>query len=479
MHICFIHTPIPIREVDNRGEFWANFDDRYIASHPNVPSMESIPDVVHLTQHFELPHWIPWLAGVLSASGFDELSAVDLYGDCAVLNGIDESRIERRIRENPADVYLLSPMTVNLPQALRIAEIAKASHPHTKVIFGGVVATPLHEEVARHPSVDYVVRDRGEYALPALLTALRDNTGLDEVKNLSYVKTDGTFMTSKGLYPYIPVDELAFPRVDILPKDIGQGLRYIRQNYALGCPFTCDFCTIQTIGRKPQYFTPDRVLAEVEAYRNHYGDHHHVYFGDETFTVNTARTLEICSALEQAGNITYDAQTRLNCLKDPRLPEVLRNSGCRWLEIGLESVNTSTQDLLKQHTTLEPLEDTLARLRDAGIPTCSYLITGLPNESADDMRRTLDYAAGLISQGLLQATYISNFVPYPGSPMFDYPERFGMQLHHRNFDLYHQDLPPVFDSLRTPSDKAHEVFLEGIGTLAEAMGTPSQLVSAH
>ncbi|MFI5525177.1 B12-binding domain-containing radical SAM protein [Streptomyces platensis] len=469
MHIAFVHTPIPLRNVENRGDYWRNFDTRYIASHPNVRPMRKVL--------WELPHWVPWLAGVLEQAGFDSMEALDFYSDCTVIDGIDEPKIHARLVSHPADVYLFSPMTINLPQALRIAEMVKEIHPRAITVFGGVVATPLYTEVARHKSVDYVVRDRGEIALPELLAGLRDKRDLEGVRNLAFERPDGELAVSK-LNPYLPVDEIPFPKVDIFPKETGQDLRYIRQNYALGCPFTCEFCTIQTIGRKPMYFSPERVVAEVAAYRAQLGEHHHVYFGDETFTANTERTLEICNVLEREGNITYDAQTRLNCLRDVRLPGALQRSGCRWLEIGLESANAQTQHAFKQHTKLDPLEETLARLRDAGLPTCSYLIVGLPGETIDDMKRTLDWACSLIDRGLLHASYLSEFVPYPGTPMFDHPERYGMRLLHRQYDLYNEELPPVVDTEHATSEQVYDVFVEGIGMLAEAMGRTPALTFA-
>jgi radical SAM superfamily enzyme YgiQ (UPF0313 family) len=468
MRIAFVHTPVPQRTVKHRKAYWAAFDARYIAAHPNVRPMRKML--------YELPHWIPWLAGVLESAGFKDLDAIDLYGDCAVIDGIDESRIAHRLESRPADVYLFSPMALNLPHALRIAEMAKTANPACTTIFGGVVATPLHEAVARHPAVDYVVRDRGERALPALLTALRDRRcDIAEVGNLSFVGADGEFCTSGRLFPRIAPSELAFPKVDIFPSDTGQDLRYIRQNFALGCPFTCDFCTIQTIGRRPDYFPPARVLAEITAYRRHFGEHHHIYFGDETFTLNFDRTVEICDALAAAGDVTFDCQTRLNCMADKRFPRLLHQGGCRWLEVGLESTNSASQHAFKQHTSLAPLEGTLEALRDAGIPVCSYIIVGLPGESISDMHRTLDAACDLMSRDLLYASYLSVCVPYPGSPLFADPERYGMRLQHRQLDLYNEELPPVFDTPLASSDEVYELFIQGVEMLTAQMRRASWL----
>jgi anaerobic magnesium-protoporphyrin IX monomethyl ester cyclase len=471
VHIAFVHIPIPLRNVENRGAYWRSFDKRYLAAHPNVRPMRKVL--------WELPHWVPWLAGVLEDAGFDSMETFEFYGDCTVIDGIDEARIHARLSARPADVYLFSPMTINLPQALQIAHMVKEINPAATTVFGGVVATPLYEEVARSPYVDFVVRDRGEYAVTALMRALCDGgDDLDAVPNLTFVGPDGGLVSSH-IVPYMPAADIPFPKVDIFPRETGADLRYIRQNYALGCPFKCEFCTIQTIGRKPSYFAPERVVAEVAAYRRQFGEHHHVYFGDETFTLHTPRTLELCSVLEEEGNITYDCQTRLNCLRDARLPSALQRSGCRWLEIGLESANEDTQQSFKQRTKLDGLESTLARLRDSGIPTCSYLIVGLPNETPDAMRRTLEWGCSLIERGLLYASYLSLFVPYPGTPMFADPESYGMRLLHRQFDLYNEELPPVIDTAFASSDEVYEIFIDGVGMLAEAMDRSPALTFDH
>ncbi|MEM7533627.1 MAG: radical SAM protein [Chloroflexota bacterium] len=469
MHIIFIHTPMPHRIVPERGRYWANFDERYYDFHPYARPLKKYL--------WELPHWVTWLGGVLYDQGFRSMEALDFYTDCGIVDGIDTEQIYNTLKAHPGDVYLFSPMTPNLPQALQIAEMIKELNPNSTTIFGGVVATPMHEEVVQEACVDYVVTDRGEYALPALLNALKDKTKLDNVGNLTYETAHGDIVSTGIKYPYMPVEDLPFPEVDLFPSSAGENIRYIRENYSLGCPYTCSFCTIQTIGMKPFYFPIDRVLNEIRAYRQHYGNHHHVYFGDETFTLHTQRTLDMCAALKAEGDIHYDCQTRLNRLQDPRLPKALYESGCRWLEIGLESISQDSQNLVKQRTKLAEIEDTLRRLRDEGLPTCTFMIVGLPNETVSTMRKSLDQICTWIDADLLTASYLSVFVPYPGTSYFSHPEQYGMKLHHKKYDLYHEELAPVFDSEHTTAEQAYDVFLEGVRNFADILGSKAASVA--
>ncbi|MEV0318582.1 B12-binding domain-containing radical SAM protein [Streptomyces sp. NPDC050658] len=422
-----------------------------------------------------------WLAGVLVAHGYEDIKVVDLYTEPNAFTRpgqMDVDVVEAAVRRCPADVYLFSPMTVNLCHAYEISDAVKRVHPASAVVYGGVVATPLAHEVAAHPSVDYVVVDRGEQALPALLDALAEGRDVSGVGNLVHRGPDGTTARTARRYPQLHPADIPFPKVDLFPESTGEDIRYLRQVYALGCPYQCTFCTIQTIGQRPDYFPLDRVRDEIRAYRARYGDRHNIYWGDETFTLHPDRTLELLEMLEQEGDINYDCQTRLNCLTDDRILRKLKSSGCQWVEIGLETGFQESHETHKHHMKLSATRETLKKVRDAGLAACSFTVNGFPDQSPDDMRRSIDWVCQLLDEDLLQATYLFGLVPYPGSAMFEHPERFGMKLLHRDFSLYHEDLPPVFATEKTTPDQAYDVFLEGLDLFARAMDKPPYFGSA-
>jgi anaerobic magnesium-protoporphyrin IX monomethyl ester cyclase len=471
LRIVFVHTPMATLKIDARRVFWQNFDRRYHATHPGLRHMRRAL--------WELPHWMTWLAGVLVQDGYCSLGTLDFYSSECAWSGVDSERVLQSLRENAADVYLFSPMTPNLCFAYEIADLIKAIYPKSKVIFGGVIATPLHKEIASHPAIDFVVYGRGEYALTHLLNAILGEEDLTEVGHLCHTLPCGQVVANEKTYPWMRPDQLPFPKVDLFPSDTGLDLRYIRQVYALGCPYKCQMCTIQTIGRAPQYFPIERVLAEIHAYREHYGTHHNIYFGDETFTLNRDRTIAICNALEREGDVSYDCQTRLNLVSDGGLLESMERSGCRWVEIGIEAVNQKTQDTFKQRTTLKSLVETLRRVRDAGLPVCSFLVNGFPDQTVDDMRRSIDIIGRLVEDGYLQASYLFGLVPYPGSGIYDQPERYGMTIKHKNYKLYHEDMEPVYHTHYADSEQIYEVFLYGLRVLGDAMGMTPYFGNLH
>lgn len=461
MQITFVHTPMAAYPVNERQLFWRNFDVQYHAAHPSLGHM--------INPLWELPHWMHWLAGVLIDHGFESIDTIDFYTSETHVDGINESQAYQTLLDHAADVFLLSPMTPNLDFAYQIADVIKQAYPNSITIFGGVVATPLHREVAAYPSVDYVVYDRGEYALPALLKALRDRGDIGKVGNLTYKDSSGRIITNALRYPYPAVQEIPFPKIDLFPPSVGQDIRYLRVVHCLGCPYKCPYCTIQTIGRKGDYFPIERVLAEIRAYRAYYGNNQYIYFGDETFTLNSEHTLELCAALEAEGNVYYDCQTRLNCLTDKKVLRALYRSGCRWVEVGLETSNQESLNLYKQRVKATTTEQVLKSLRDEGLAACSFMVNGFPNQTSDDMKRSIEWVCSLIREDLLQASYLQVLVPYPGSDLYDNPDRYGMKIHHHDYRYYSEDLAPVFDSTFATSEESYEQFINGLIAIGQAM----------
>jgi anaerobic magnesium-protoporphyrin IX monomethyl ester cyclase len=151
MRIAFMHTPMATVPVAERRLFWQAFDFRYHQAHPGLKHMRKVL--------WELPHWMHWLGGVLDAKGYDDLDVVDFYSQPGVVTtagNIEPQLADMMIDAHQADVYLFSPMTPNLHLAYQLADAVKRRVPQAQTIFGGVVATPLNEEVGSHPSVDFV-----------------------------------------------------------------------------------------------------------------------------------------------------------------------------------------------------------------------------------------------------------------------------------------------------------------------------------
>src|SRR5580698_11569924 len=99
MRIIFVHTPMFTVPVEQRRDFWKSFDIQYHAAHPGLRHMRR--------NMWELPHWMHWLAGVLSAHGYADIKVLDLYtteGLFANSDSMDEVILRQMVNDNPGDV---------------------------------------------------------------------------------------------------------------------------------------------------------------------------------------------------------------------------------------------------------------------------------------------------------------------------------------------------------------------------------------
>jgi anaerobic magnesium-protoporphyrin IX monomethyl ester cyclase len=100
--------------VPQRRLFWQNFNIQYHATHPGLRHMKNML--------WEPPHSMHWLAGVLIHHEYADIDALEFYISATALSGINQRQVRCTLMNHVSDVYLLSPMTPNLPFADEIAD---------------------------------------------------------------------------------------------------------------------------------------------------------------------------------------------------------------------------------------------------------------------------------------------------------------------------------------------------------------------
>lgn len=124
--------------------------------------------------------------------------------------------------------------------------------------------------------------------------------------------------------------------------------------------------------------------------------------------------------------------TRPDCLGDKILNLIAECNKIKpvWIELGLQTIHESTALYIRRGYPLSCFEDALAKLRKNNITTIVHVILGLPNESKEDMKETINYLANQDIQGIklqllhilsgtdLAQEYLSN--PFPVFSQDDY-----------------------------------------------------------
>lgn len=127
-----------------------------------------------------------------------------------------------------------------------------------------------------------------------------------------------------------------------------------------------------------------KFIAYFQAYTNTYRDIEHL-----------KRLYDEALACEDIVGLSIG--TRPDCVADDVL-DLLADYASRtylWLELGLESGHDQTLALLNRGHTVDAFDDAVSRAQLRNLRLCAHIILGLPGETTDDMRETIQHLADL------------------------------------------------------------------------------------
>lgn len=94
--------------------------------------------------------------------------------------------------------------------------------------------------------------------------------------------------------------------------------------------------------------------------------------------------------------------TRPDCLPDETVALLsdLNKEKPVWVELGLQTMHEKTAELIRRGYPLSVFEDSLRRLKNAGLTVIVHVILGLPGETREDILQTIRYLADLKIDGI-------------------------------------------------------------------------------
>lgn len=316
-----------------------------------------------------------------------------------------------------------SASTQQMEGASAACRAIKAACPEQAIVIAGGHVSALPERTLIEEAVDYAVDGEG----PATIDGLLRGDDLATIPGLTW---------SGGKNPPAPlldVKALHGNAWRLLPMllyrahnwqcfgDLGKRQPYAAIMTSLGCPFKCSFCCINAPfgGNRYRMREPGAVVGEIVMLWQEYGVKTFKIV-DEMFVLNERHYTGICNLLiegKEHGILPDDlniwAYARVDTVKAGMLP-LLRSAGIRWLALGIESGSAHVRDGADKALKSDDIVGVVRAIRAAGINVIGNFIFGLPDDTAESMRETLDLALELKCE-------FANFysaMPYPGSRLF-------------------------------------------------------------
>ncbi len=344
--------------------------------------------------------------------------------------------------------------------ALAIAELVKRQHPTTPVIFGGYSSTYFHEELARHPAVDYVVRgDSAEAPLAQLLARLlagdppgdvpnvtwQDAGGEVHVNPLACVPTDLDHLT----LDYVPVVRSVVRDRDLLNyAPFSHWLEYpiMAALTVKGCTQNCTICggsafaARQMTGRSaPAYRSPERLAADVRRI-GRLGRGPVFLLGDlrQAGMDYARRFFRAVQGFDGAVIVEFFRPVDRAYMDElaAALPDFV-------VEFSPESHDPAVRRASGKGYTNAGIERTIAAALDAGARRFDlFFMMGLSQQTPASALATVDYCRDLLTRfddGRL-IPFTSPLAPFldPGSLAYEQPKRFGYRLRARTLEAHRQ-----------------------------------------
>jgi len=314
-----------------------------------------------------------------------------------------------------------------------------------KTIAFGTHVTAIPRETLRHyPSLDFVLVGEPDLTLRDLLDHLERKTterppfvetlfekhdpdyrptpnknnlvNLDQIKGLGWRQGNDIIINPPRPFIY-DLDDLPIPMHKLLPLHRYR-MPLIKGAFTFvvtsrGCPAGCTFC-IKHLSY--QYTTrirsPQLLMEELWQLKSLGINNVHMYA--DLFTVNREQVMELCQRMiDEKIDIKWTCNSRVDFV-DQEMLKRMGEAGCRLISWGIES---GDEQILKNvHKGIRPqnVERALLWAKNAGIMNWGYFIIGLPGETEDTIRETIEFAKKLP----LDIALFHIAAPYPGTPFF-------------------------------------------------------------
>lgn len=317
-----------------------------------------------------------------------------------------------------AELIVIHTSTPSFANDVKVAEHIKKENPRSLIgMIGAKVAVQAEQSLERAAPVDFVARNEFDFTIKEIA----EGVPLAEIDGISFRNSDGQIVHNKDRAILENMDSLPFV-ADVYRRDLrieDYFIGYLMHPYVSlytgrGCKSRCTFCLWpQTVGgHRYRTRSVEHVIAEVRQIQAYFPQMKELFFDDDTFTDNLPRAEAIARELGRLG-VTWSCNAKANVPRDTL--KVLRDNGLRLLLVGYESGNQQILHNIKKGMRIEVAKRFTKDCHDLGVKIHGTFILGLPGETQETIRETIDFAKE-INPHTIQ---VSLAAPYPGTFLYD------------------------------------------------------------
>ncbi len=393
---------MPLKTLFLNPPSFENFDGGASSRWPATREIES----------YWYPVWLAYPAGMLEGSRLLDAPPHHVSAEETIELG------------KQYEFLVLFTSTPGFPGDIKLVTKMKEANPKLKIAFVGPHVTTLPERSLNEcPAIDFVCRREFDYSV----VEYANGKPLSEIIGISYRDANGKVVHNADRPDVMDLDSLP-DVVDVYYRDMD--VRRYNVPFLLypfvalyttrGCPAQCTFCLWpQTLSGHPwRKRSTDAVAREMAKAKEYWPYVKEYFFDDDTFNIQKARTVELCGKLKPL-NLTWSCTSRVTT--DYETLKAQREAGCRLLIVGYESGDPQILKNIKKGATVERARQFTKDTKKLGLKVHGDFILGLPGESRESIRRTIDFAKELD----VETIQVSIAHAYPGTEMYDFAKKNG------------------------------------------------------
>jgi radical SAM superfamily enzyme YgiQ (UPF0313 family) len=333
-----------------------------------------------------------------------------------------KERFKELVQRRPLLVGLSTMTCFQIKNTLRLASLARKINPEIPLVWGGTHPSMCAEQTLESPLVDFVVKCEGEQTLLELVQAIK--TGKKDFCDIDGLgwKNNGTNVLNKDR-EFLNIEDLPFPYdgkgEEILLeylKRTEDTLENIGYESSRGCPYKCGFCYNEFFHRNVcRIKSIEKVRSELIKLKK-IGIEKMTFY-DDTFLAGKKEMINnICDLLKEL-NFKWIANVRINLFTSELLHK-FEDSGCVYLFFGIESPDDAILKYIKKGQNRRMIDDGIKMVSKGNIKTLYSLMIGFPNETEEQLYRTLDFADEIRRMHPGSEVPIQPYVPLPGTSLY-------------------------------------------------------------
>lgn len=321
-------------------------------------------------------------------------------------------------------------LTINA--ACEIGKGLKENFPKIPLIIGGPQFCSSPSEVLEKDIFDIGVIGEGEETFLEVARSLRTGKFTPQpIKGIAHKSNGGVVFNEPR--PYISdLDAIPYPARHLYPplscyhpvpasyrkKPVGLMIT------SRGCPYKCIFCDRTVFGNRFRAHSPNYVANEIELLMGKFGARE-IRFMDDTFTMDIKRVYGICGEIfKRRIKVPWTCLTRVDRVSIDLL-KTMKKAGCWQVIYGLESGDDQMLARMKKGVTSADNEKAVRLAKKAGLNVRATFIFGMPGETLNSIKKTVDFAKRI----KLDVVNFFTVILYPGNELYSIAKKEGKIIH--------------------------------------------------